>query len=43
MLIIIPSSLAFVFNATENLQTQWDEFDGPPEIPYSYTFNPLGY
>jgi len=42
MLIIIPSSLAFVFNATENLQTQWDELKGPPNIPFYYTFNPLG-
>jgi hypothetical protein len=42
MLILIPKYLAFVANVTENLQTQWDELNGPPNIPFSYTFNPLG-
>jgi len=43
MLIIIPSSLAFVFNATENLQTQWDVYNGSPDISFHFTFNPLGH
>ncbi len=42
MFILIPKYLAFVANVTENLQTQWDELNGPPNIPFSYTFNPLG-
>jgi hypothetical protein len=42
LLIIIPSSFAFVINITENLQTQWDELNGPPNVPFYYTFNPLG-
>ena len=41
-LMIIPSYFAFVLNVTENLQTQWNELNGPPNIPYHYTFNPLG-
>tara|TARA_R100000008_G_scaffold32203_1_gene18005 strand:+ start:104 stop:334 length:231 start_codon:yes stop_codon:yes gene_type:complete len=41
-LMIIPSYFAFIINVTENLQTQWDELNGPPRIPYHYTFNPLG-
>jgi len=41
-LMIIPSYFAFILNVTENLQTQWNEFNGPPIIPYHYTFNPLG-
>ena len=41
-LMIIPSYFAFILNVTENLQTQWNEFNGPPRIPYHYTFNPLG-
>ena len=42
MLILIAKYLAFVANVTENLQTQWDELNGPPNIPFHYTFNPLG-
>ena len=42
MLIIIPKYLAFFINVTENLQTQWDELNGPPNVPFYYTFNPLG-
>ena len=38
----IPSYFSFVLNVTENLQTQWNELNGPPNIPYHYTFNPVG-
>ena len=42
MLIFVPKYLAVVVNVTENLQTQWDESNGPPDVPFYYTFNPLG-
>jgi len=42
VLIIIPSRFIFFINITENLQTQWDELNGPPNVPFYYTFNPLG-
>ena len=42
MLIFVPKYLAFVVNVTENLQTQWDELNGPPNVPFYHTFNLLG-
>jgi hypothetical protein len=43
MLILIPKWLGFFIQISENLQTQWDELNGPPRIPFYFTFNPLGH
>ena len=42
MLIFVSKYLAFVVNVTENLQTQWDELNGSPNVPFYHTFNLLG-